>query len=200
MADRNEKLQRFIDATEAGVRARAAQIPDAMVMVKRIFSALKDPGDANVNSLPARLAACRHLETAFSQAREGPDPIPELTEAFAAIEPEFAWIRRRDAARAGGEFYNGHANAIIVGKAGLEVRQDVLIGVSLVAPEIQYPRHHHPPEELYLVLAPGKWMQDDKSLVLKQSGDLVHNPPNVWHSMQATTAPLLAIWCLWVGE
>ena len=27
-----------------------------------------------------------------------------------------------------------------------------------------------------------------------------HNPPNVWHSMQAMKAPLLAIWCLWAGE
>jgi mannose-6-phosphate isomerase-like protein (cupin superfamily) len=200
MPDRNQKLQRFIDATEAGIQARAARFPDAMLMADRIFSALKETSGDDVKSMPTRLAACDHLENALKQARNGPDPVPELTDALAAIEPEFAWIRRPESARAAGDFYNSHANAIIVGKGGLEARQDVLIGVSLVAPEIQYPRHHHPPEELYLVLSPGQWMQDDKSLGRKRSGDLVHNPPNVWHSMQAMNAPLLAIWCLWVGD
>ncbi len=200
MPDRNIKLQRFIDATAAGIRARSAQFPDAMLMAERIFSALKDAGDVNVKNMPTRLATCGHLENSFSQARNGPDPIPELTDALAAIEPEFAWHRRQQATQVVGDLYNSHANAIIVGKGGLEMRQDVLIGVSLVAPEIHYPRHRHPPEELYVVLSPGKWMQDDNSLVLKRSGDLVHNPPNVWHSMQATKAPLLAIWCLWVKE
>lgn len=200
MTDRNEKLQRFIDATEAGIRARATHCPDAMLMADRIFSALQDPGGVDGKNIPARLAACGHLESALGQARNGPDPIPELADAFAGIEPEFAWYRRQEAAQVAEDFFNGHANAIIVGKGGLEVRQDVLIGVSLVAPEIHYPRHHHPPEELYVVLSSGKWMQDDNPLALKRSGDLVHNSPNAWHAMQATKEPLLAVWCLWVGD
>ncbi len=200
MPDRNHKLQRLIDATEAGIQARAAEYPDAMLLAARIFLTLKETSGSSAKSKPSRLAACNHLEDAFKQARNGPEPIPELTDALAAIEPEFAWSRRPESAQAAGGFYNSHANAIIVGKGGLETRQDVLIGISLVAPDIQYPRHHHPPEELYLVLSPGQWMQNDRSLGLKQSGDLVHNPPNVWHGMQATKTPLLAIWCLWLGN
>jgi len=200
MSDRNNNLQRFIDATEAGIRARATDFPDAMPMAERIFGALKDTGDVKTKNTPARLAACRHLESALSQARDGPDPVPELADALAAIEPEFTWNRRPGSAQVAGDFYNSHANAIIIGEGGLEVRQDVRIGVSLVAPDIHYPRHRHPPEELYVVLAPGKWMQDDNSSTFKRSGDLVHNVPNVWHAMQATKVPLLAIWCLWVGE
>jgi quercetin dioxygenase-like cupin family protein len=200
MPDRNRNLQRFIDAAEAGIRAKAAQFPDAMSMADRIFSALKDTGGVHLDCTPARLAACSHLEIAYGQARNGPDPVATLTDAFAAIEPGLAWDRRQGSAQISEDFYNGHANAIIAGEGGLEARQDVRIGVSLLAPEIQYPRHHHPPEELYVVLSPGKWMQNDEPLALKRSGDLVHNPPNVWHSMQAAEAPLLAIWCLWVGD
>jgi len=200
MPGRDKKLQRFIDAIEAGIQARAADFPDAMLMANRIFLAMKDIGDVDGKNTPARLETCGHLESAYRQAYNGPDPIPALTDAFAAIEPALAWNRRPEAAQVAGDFYNNHANAIIVGKGGLEVRQDVLIGVSLVAPEITYPRHHHPPEELYVVLSPGEWMQDDKPMVAKRSGDLVHNPPNVWHSMRARKAPLLAIWCLWIGE
>jgi mannose-6-phosphate isomerase-like protein (cupin superfamily) len=200
MPGRNKNLQCFIDAAEAGIQARATDFPAAMVLSARIFSALKAPGGTKVGSLPARLPACGHLETAFSQARNGPAPIPALTDAFAALEPELAWDRRHETDQNGGSFYDNHANAIIVGAGGLEVRNDVRIGVSLTAPGIDYPRHRHPPEELYVVLSGGKWMQNDNPLALKQSGDLVHNPPNVWHAMQAADAPLLAIWCLWVGD
>ncbi|MDA1100338.1 MAG: dimethylsulfonioproprionate lyase family protein [Proteobacteria bacterium] len=199
MLGRDKNLQRFIDAAEAGIQARAADFPDAMLMATRVFSAMKDTGEADVKNAPARLDACRHLESAYSQARNGPDPIANLTDAFIAIEPALAWNRRPEAAQLAGDFFDNHANAIVVGKGGLEARQDVLIGVSLVAPAITYPRHHHPPEELYIVLSPGEWMQDDHPMVPKRSGDLVHNPPNVWHSMQAMKVPLLAIWCLWVG-
>ena len=38
MPGRDERLQRFIDATEAGICARAVDFPNAMVMADRIFS------------------------------------------------------------------------------------------------------------------------------------------------------------------
>ena len=78
MLNRNRNLQRFIDATEEGIRARAMEVPAAMPMAGRIFAALKDAGEVNAQNTPARLAACSHLESALSQARGGPDPIPEL--------------------------------------------------------------------------------------------------------------------------
>ncbi len=200
MTGRTENLQRFINAAETAIQARAAQFPDAMAMADRMFSALKNNDEANTQNTPARLPVCSHLKGALDLAQNGPEPIPALADAFAAIEPEFAWARRPEAARVGADFYDSHANASIIGLGGLEARQDVRIGVSLVAPGIDYPRHHHPPEELYIVLAPGKWMQNDNPLAAKQSGDLVHNPPNAWHAMQSMDTPLLAIWCLWTGD
>ena len=196
MQSRNEKLQRFIAATEGAIQARVADSTEAMPMVERIVAALQKPGEANLKPSPSRLPICRHLEAAYHQARSGPGPIPKMAEAFAAIEPAFSWDRRQSTAQATDEFYDGHANAYIVGKGGLESRSDVLIGVSLVAPGVLYPRHRHPPEELYIVLSPGEWMQNDNPMTPRQSGDLVHNPPNVWHGMRADKAPLLAVWCL----
>ena len=139
MLGRNKNLQRFIDAVEAGIRAQAAQFPGAMPMVDRIFTALKDTGDVKAKSSPVRLAVCSHLEVAYSQAHDGPDPVPELADAFASIEPEVAWSRRPGSAGITGDFYNNHASAVIVGEGGLEARQDVRIGVSLVAPDNHYP-------------------------------------------------------------
>jgi quercetin dioxygenase-like cupin family protein len=199
MPDRDNNLQRFIAATKAAIDARATDFPDAMSMADRIFLAMENTGDTDIANPPARLDVCGQLASAYSNVHGGPGPIADLSAAFAAIEPALAWSRRPEAAQVSANFYNNHANAIVVGNGGLEVRDDVRIGVSLVAPETTYPRHRHPPEELYVVLSPGAWMQNDGPMVAKQSGDLVHNPPNVWHGMQAVKTPLLAIWCLWVG-
>jgi len=59
----------------------------------------------------------------------------------------------------GEQFLDGHANATIAGPEGLEIRRDVHIGVSLKAPNVRYPDHHHPPEEIYVVLSDGQWRQ-----------------------------------------
>jgi quercetin dioxygenase-like cupin family protein len=203
MAGRTAELQRFIDGTEAAIMARAADYPDAMAMAARVFSALRTKGGDTPGNPPARLGACGHLDRALGQARNspgGPGPIAELADAFAALEPAFTWHRRLQSDQEPGGFHDSHANAIIVGKGGLEERSDALIGLSLVAPEMQYPRHRHPPEEIYLVLSPGQWMQNDTPMAARQSGDLVHNPPNTWHAMRAMEEPLLAVWCLWLGH
>jgi mannose-6-phosphate isomerase-like protein (cupin superfamily) len=203
MPDRDLNMQRFIDATEAAIRARATDVPDAMVMVDRVFAALTEAGNAKATNTPTRLEPCRHLENAYSQARAGSEPIRALMDAFADIEPEFTWAPRAGAELVAGNFADNHANAMIVGPGGaggLEARGDVVIGVSLVAPNIFYPRHYHPPEELYIVLSPGEWMQNDNPMVPKQPGDIVHNPSNAWHAMRAMDVPLLAIWCLWIGQ
>ena len=203
MAGRTAELQRFIDGTEAAIMARAADYPDAMAMAARVFSALRTKGGDTPGNPPARLGACGHLDRALGQARNspgGPGLIAELADVFAALEPAFTWHRRLQSDQEPGGFHDSHANAIIVGKGGLEERGDALIGLSLVAPEMQYPRHRHPPEEIYLVLSPGQWMQNDTPMAARQSGDLVHNPPNTWHAMRAMEEPLLAVWCLWLGH
>ena len=51
------------------------------------------------------------------------------------------------------KFLNGHANTQILGPLGLENRDDVVIGISLLSPNIEYPVHKHAPEEIYLVLS-----------------------------------------------
>ena len=197
--NRNKDLQYFINTLEEGFRSKIGNYPDAIPVFERIFSALK-----NANGIPGKhqrteLPICNFFEIAVEEARKGPKPISKLTNALINIQPKLKWYRRPEAKNVSESFFNGHANAVIVGDGGFEVRNDVRIGVSLVAPNVDYPRHCHPPEELYIVLAPGKWMQNDKQLTLKNSGDLVHNPPNCWHAMQSLQSPLLAIWCLWLN-
>ena len=139
---------------------------------------------------------CRAPSTAGTSA---PGPAGVLADAFRAIEPQLCWQRRPGAENVPGNFADGHANATIVGDGGLEVRGDVRIGVSLLAPHITYPDHRHPPEELYAVLSPGSWRQDAKPWHEPGPGGVVYNHPNVVHAMRSTSAPLLAVWCLWTA-
>ena len=96
-------------------------------------------------------------------------------------------------------FADAHANATVVGPGGLEERDDVWMGINLMAPGIRYPEHRHPPEEVYLVLSGGRWRQDGGAWHEPRIGGLVHNPSNVAHAMRSGARPLLAVWCLWKG-
>jgi len=122
-----------------------------------------------------------------------------LADGFAAIEPQLSWKIRAGAETQGEPFVTGHANAAIIGPQGLEVRNDVAVGVSLLAPHVRYPDHRHPPEEIYLVLSGGEWRQDSNPWHEPGIGGLVYNPPHVVHAMRSAELPLLALWFLWTG-
>jgi quercetin dioxygenase-like cupin family protein len=93
----------------------------------------------------------------------------------------------------------GHANAVIVGPGGVERRNDVRVGVSLLAPYVRYPDHNHPPDESYLVLSDGDFRQGDGDWFEPGIGGTLYNPPNIVHAMRSGNTPLLAFWLLWEG-
>ena len=164
---------------------------------ERIFTALRMPSAQAGRSATARLPICRHLPPALQHAGRQPGPVGALADAFAAIEPRLDWKIRPGAEAQGEPFLNGHANATITGAEGIEIRRDVWIGVSLMAPHVRYPDHRHPPEEIYVVLSDGQWRQASDPWHEPGIGGLVYNPPNITHAMRSTENPLLALWFLW---
>ena len=200
MPGRLQQLQDFIDATEAATKARASTLPIVSPLADKLFAALKDPVDADPDHAAQTQPVCAHLDQAYSQARTASAPLPALADAFAALQPFLNWAPKPGTENEPNDFYNNHANTSIVGMGGLEDRDDVRIGASLVAPHQHYPRHCHPPEEYYVVLSPGSWMHEDGPFQKLAAGDLFHNTPHVWHAMQAGEAPLLAVWCLWTKD
>jgi quercetin dioxygenase-like cupin family protein len=167
---------------------------------ERIFSALRTPSAQRGRPEPSRLPVCCHLAAALETVSEQAGPVRAVADAFAAIEPQFGWKVRPGAAAHGEAFLNGHANATVIGSEGLEIRSDVRIGVSLLAPHIRYPDHQHPPEEIYVVLSDGQWRQASDPWHAPGIGGLVYNPPNIVHAMRSAQQPLLALWFLWTGQ
>ena len=196
---RSPALSRFLEATgetlsglvEAGTPAgeAAGRISDALAKsTGTIVPVELDPPPAS-----------RYLDAALDRA-VNVAPIASFAAAFSDLAPELAWRRRPGAEAHGEDFRDGHANAEIVGPGGLERRSDVLVGASLVAPGVRYIDHHHPPEEIYIVMSEGEWYREGKGWYPPGAGSTVYHPPNVVHAMRAGAAPLLAVWVLWIDE
>ena len=194
-------LSRFLDAARETLSARVESGTPAGAAAARIFGALAarvgtvGPGDGRARPLLAPPPACRHLPDALERARAAPE-VSALAQAFGALAPELRWRRRAGSQAHGRTFHDGHANADIVGPAGLERRDDVWVGASLVAPGVRYVDHRHPPEEVYIMMSDGEWFREDRGWRRPGGGGAVYTPPDAVHAMRAGAAPLLAIWLL----
>lgn len=199
MSERDPLLQEFLTSLAAAF-ATSSLGAEAAAAVERIHGALQTPRPAGAVA-PRRLPVCRHLAEAVATARAGSPLVARVAGAFAALEPALAWAPRA----AGGPFASdnwpeGHGNATIVGPGGLEERGDLAIGASLLAPRVRYPDHRHAPEEVYLVLSPGRFQHGDSGWLTPGVGGTLHNRPGIRHAMASDEAPLLALWCLWIGR
>ena len=187
-------LQRFLDAAAAAVSAAAAPASPAALAAGEVFSragsSLGSPGAAKAERLPV----CRHLDAALAGAAT--TSVWAVDAAFRQIEPAFRWTRRSTADPQDAVFWNGHANAVILGPSGLEERSDIWIGASLMAPQVTYVDHDHPPEEVYLALTPGEWWNTDMDWTDPGVGGLIYNRPGIRHAMRSDVSPFLALWFL----
>ena len=194
-------LDHFLRALGRAVREAVPPGGPEAALAARIFDALETPGELPpAGPKPSRPAPAEALDAAFALAAQGPEPAQQVAGALRAMDPRLSW-----GPRPGGEgddpaFRKAHANAVVTGADGLERRGDVRVGLSLLAPHTDYPRHNHPPEELYFVLAPGDWWREDLGWRARPAGGIQHNPPHARHAMRAGETPLLAVWCLWTAD
>lgn len=199
MQERHPAFRQFLDSLHA-VLATEVTVAAARPSVARIFKALETPVPARTGQ-GARLPVCAYLGDAIATTRAAGAPLARVADAFAELEPHLAWRRRAGGGpNASANFEDGHANAMLAGPGGFEPRDDLWIGVSLMAPHVRYPDHHHKPEETYLVLSEGEFRQGDAPWFRPGVGGTLFNVPDIKHAMRAGHAPLFAIWCLWAGK
>ena len=188
-------LQKVLDALREAIEARAPG-PAIEQSTARIFRALAEQA-AGCDTAPGqRLPACQYWNEALDHARAAPCGLAALADALQALEPKLRWVQRPSENQASANFSQGHANAVLIGPTGLEQRNDVWIGLSLMAPLVRYPDHSHPPEESYLLLSPGQFRQGDAPWFEPGTGGMLYTPPGIRHAMRSGPRPLLAIWCL----
>lgn len=197
MTRRSAALDTFLGAILDAIGARVVAGTAAAAAIDRVRAAAGKPASFGVPPPPVTRPVVEHLALALDGAARGPADIGRVAAAVRAIAPELCW---RISARAGTDpvFAAGHANATVLGPEAdaLERRDDVWIGLSLMAPGVTYPDHTHPPEEVYLALSPGAWRQEDRAWHEPGIGGLHYNPPGIVHAMRAGIEPFLAVWCL----
>jgi quercetin dioxygenase-like cupin family protein len=191
---RDTNLQVFIDHVRHTVMAHAPEA--AQRAASRVFERLDADVGTAVALTPNRLPVNRHIEAAYSSMEAGPSPLPEIASALMALEPHLDWQRRRSARPEDGAFWDNHANAMLVGPGGVEQREDVWIGVTLMAPESRYVDHDHPPEEVYMAFTDGEWWNAAMPWTRPGPGGFIYNPPGIRHAMRSGATPMLSVWLL----
>lgn len=195
MPSRDSNLQQLIDISQRIIAASGHE--RAIAAGARVFARLSQRSGESVAVTPARLPACEHnIDAALAGLSARPSPLPELASAFAAIEARLGWYRRRNSETLGQPFRDGHANAMLVGPGGIEERDDVWVGATVMSPHMVYPDHDHPPEEVYIALSPGEWWNAAMDWTEPGPGGIIYNPPGILHAMRSHAQPMLALWFL----
>lgn len=189
---RSPAMQAFLDrCAEALQTATKDEAARAATAVRQRWDAMT--GQAG-GSAPAQLPVCKWIEPALTSAAGGPRA--PLAAAFKAIADDLTWRRRSSADPRDTAFWDGHANAMILGPGGLEERSDLWLGATVMAPGVTYADHDHPPEEVYLSLAPGEWWNAEMDWTDPGPHGAIYNPPGIRHRMRAGEGPFLALWFL----
>lgn len=195
MRVRETNLQQLLDASQRIISASGQE--RAVAAGERVFGRLSRGVGESVAAQSQRLPACAHnIDAALAGLATLHSLLPELASAFAEIEAGLRWYRRNTAAAVGQPFFDGHANAMLVGPGGIEERDDVWVGATVMAPHIVYPDHDHPPEEVYIALSPGEWWNADMDWTEPGPGGVIYNPRGIRHAMRSGAQPLLALWFL----
>lgn len=202
MNGRDPALQALLDALMDGLSARAAEWNGGEAALARVRAALVQVGNPASARPPAEAppAVAAELDRALDEARAVGGSAADVANALATLLPQITWYARQGSEATCEGFAERHALATLVGPADrpgvLEARDDVRVGISLVAPETPYPDHRHPPEELYLALSSGAWRQELGPWFEPGPGGVIYNSTNILHGMHSGRAPQLALWCL----
>lgn len=191
---RDPAIQAMINAAEAASAVATSPGTPAGRAAADAFHRVGRAAGVPGGTAPHWLPACDYLDAALDLAGGGPRQ--PLADAIRALAPRLAWEHRRGGADDDRRFLDGHANAMLIGPRGLETRDDVWFGLSLMAPAIDYPEHSHPPEEVYLSLTPGEWWNERMDWTDPGSDGAIYNPPGIRHRMRSGMKPFLALWIL----
>ncbi len=154
---------------------------------------------------PATLPVLRHFDAAITLSDR--EPTADLSTAIAGLGRTADWTRT--AAYVSNppspNFLDDYAHATLAGlpdgvQEGEGPASGASVGLLLLGPDVHYPPHQHPADEVYLPLTEARWVHGrDQQYRPEPAGTLLHHRPWQAHGMLTTGAPLLAIY-LWTGD
>lgn len=187
-----------VEAARALLRPTMAFARQALAAPRwdRMRAALPDENAAARDLPPRPLPALRWLEGIEAHAGASSHA---LCAALARTAPHLAWGQTYSADDFGAGFLERYAWMELIGRRGPFASDSLALGFLLLGPEIEYPRHRHEAEEIYLVLSGNaQWLKAEGPFAIRAPGTLIHHPPWCWHAMRTGDKSLLALY-LWSG-
>lgn len=196
----SDALTHFRNTLSAFYLEEAQRVAEGAPALRAIADSLMDPGHTRGNPQRQDLPAMAYTAEAFAAAQAG--PLPALAAAFAALEPELAWIQNNnyaDETMAPG-LMASYAYCLIAGPKGLLQVEDFLVSALLIGPECLYPAHAHEAEECYHLLAgPSHWWREGEDWMWRTPGDYLHHRSWQPHATKTASTPVLAL-ASWHGD
>ncbi len=122
------------------------------------------------------------------------DRYADLRDAFLAAAPYAKWRETYKGTDIGQDFMDRFGCYNLIGMGGAFMSKSMWVWVVYMPPHLYYPRHHHPGEELYLVLAGEALFLADgvPDKVMRAGGTSLH-ASNQPHAMETKDHPVMAL-------
>ncbi|MDD9923904.1 MAG: dimethylsulfonioproprionate lyase family protein [Boseongicola sp.] len=119
---------------------------------------------------------------------------PELRDAFIAAGPVAHWRETYKETDIGADFMDRFACYCLIGSGGAFDSQQAWAWLVYMPPNLYYPHHHHPGEEIYLVVAgQAEFYSDGDDPAILSSGAVRQHKSNQPHAMQTFDDPVMAM-------
>ena len=122
-----------------------------------------------------------------------------LVKMLVSLANSLAWGQTYSAHDLGLGFLEKYGWTEIIGQRGPIASDRIACGFLLLGPQVEYPRHCHEAQEVYVPLT-GKtlWLKGDQDWAYRTPGLPVYHASWETHAMRTETEPLLALY-LWRG-
>jgi mannose-6-phosphate isomerase-like protein (cupin superfamily) len=182
--------RQLYDATVDFVLAH--QHPDVM----RFRQAVSQGVEGWVQTENFQLPATRHLTMDLSSGQQS---IDQLLKLYAANKGRLKWEQSYTRADGvvGEDMLSGYGFAEMIGKLGPFLSHAVRCGIGVYGPAIDYPRHTHKAEEVYLVMSgTAQFKLGQGPAELKSAGDVIYVESMTPHGF-TTEDQAMVVFYLW---
>lgn len=147
---------------------------------------------------PKTLPATRYIEEALDFGDHGTEA--SIVKIVRALAPHLRWTFDYKPHPLYPDLGSRIAFADIAGPTNLKRSDDLLVGLTLIAPDSLYPAHAHPAIELYLPIGgTAIWTAGAQPAARRGPGSLILHPSNIAHTTRTETEPLVAVY-IWRGD
>jgi len=145
---------------------------------------------------PKRLPVLSYLPELVTEADSETESIVKMLETLAH---HLGWGQTYSAEDFGAAFLEKYGWTELIGLRGPINSKDIACGFLLLGPGIEYPKHSHDAEEIYLPLSSGSsWIKGEENWIYRPGNVPIYHGSQQTHGMRTETIPLLALY-IWRG-